>query len=78
MTGQAAWFDLRVSVRKLSAEEATQAQADDMELLGAIPGAPDTPDKMQYGKDFGYNPAGKPGESEEWIANRDDNVKGKK
>lgn len=77
VTGQAAWFDLRVRVRKLSEQEAIAAEADETEVIAAMPDAPHTPDKMQYGKKFGYEAKGEPGSLHDWIANRKENTGGK-
>jgi len=70
VTGQAAWFDLRVKVRKLSAEEAAIAENDEFEALTAMPGAPETPEILRYGSGFESppNPARAP--LQEWIGNR--------
>jgi anaerobic selenocysteine-containing dehydrogenase len=51
VTGQAAWFDLRVRVRKCSQAEAGQAEPQ-FAALGPPPGLPPAPTILEFGADF--------------------------
>ena len=49
VTGQAAWYDLKVRLEKATAEEAAEAQIAD---LTPPPGLPPSPDELRYGAGF--------------------------
>ncbi len=49
ITGQAAWFDLRVSIEKAEGAEATEPRFDALPLP---PGLPPSPEDVRYGADF--------------------------
>jgi hypothetical protein len=51
ITGQAAWYDLRVSVRKAAPEEAELSDPQ-FTVLGKPPGLPQVPDRLRYGASF--------------------------
>jgi anaerobic selenocysteine-containing dehydrogenase len=51
VTGQAAWYDLRVTVRKATAEEAGTS-APQFDVLGRPPGLRPVPDRLRYGASF--------------------------
>jgi anaerobic selenocysteine-containing dehydrogenase len=51
ITGQAAWYDLRVSVRKAAPEEAGLSDPQ-FTVLGKPPGLPQVPDRLRYGASF--------------------------
>ena len=51
ITGQAAWYDLRVRIRKLSAEEAAGESEPQFPVLALPPGVPERPDVRRGGKE---------------------------
>ena len=51
VTGQAAWYDLRVRIEKAAPGEAAMAQPQ-FPVLGHPPGLGETPDTLRYGADF--------------------------
>jgi len=69
VTGQAAWFDLRVRVEKCAPEEfgATEPLYD---AQNPMPDAPAHQDVLRYGADLKGEPKGTPAPSEDWIAHR--------
>ncbi|MEZ5895694.1 MAG: molybdopterin oxidoreductase family protein [Parvularculaceae bacterium] len=70
VTGQAAWFDIRVKVRKLSAEEAKTAEQSAFEALPDMPSKPARPDVLRYGEDLTGIPHYGSASMNEWIGNR--------
>ncbi|WP_373696444.1 molybdopterin oxidoreductase family protein [Hyphobacterium lacteum] len=69
VTGQAAWFDLRVKVEKCAPEEAglTDPLYPD---IAPMPEAPERLDVLRYGKDLTGTPTAGTAEAEDWIAHR--------
>ena len=51
ITGQAAWYDLRVRIRKLSAEEAAGESQPQFPVLALPPGVPERPDVRRGSKE---------------------------
>ncbi len=51
VTGQAAWYDLRVRIEKADPQEAAET-APRFETLRPLPGAPARPDVLRFGKEF--------------------------
>ena len=49
MTGQAAWYDLRVRIEKVAEEDIGEPAA---EPLTPPPGLPNRPDMLRYGRHF--------------------------
>ena len=50
VTGQAAWFDLRVRIRKAEAGEGVSEPQ--FETLAAVPGLKPRPGKLRFGEQF--------------------------
>ena len=69
VTGQAAWFDLRVKVEKCTPEEIAQSEPQ-FEALAALPNAPVRPDVLRYGASLKGDPAGEAVGQTEWVGNR--------
>ncbi|NQV83502.1 MAG: molybdopterin-dependent oxidoreductase [Rhodospirillales bacterium] len=70
VTGQAAWYDLRVRVEKCLPEEAGET-APAFALLPGLPGQENPPEVLRYGHDLKGQPSGLSSvEHREWIANR--------
>ena len=69
VTGQAAWYDLKVRLVKCTEQEAREARAEFGELAHG-PAGPQAP--LRYGAEIADRPTGKPGVPfREWIASRD-------
>ncbi|MGV6801516.1 MAG: molybdopterin oxidoreductase family protein [bacterium] len=69
VTGQAAWFDLRVRIEKCAPHEIEETQPQFPE----IPDFPDelpTPDVLRFGASLTGTVQGQPVEEEDWIGNR--------
>ncbi len=70
VTGQAAWFDLRVKVRKLSEDEARVAEKGEFEAIPAMPNAPARPEVLRYGVGLRGEPSRHEAALNEWLGNR--------
>ena len=71
VTGQAAWFDLRVRVRKCEPGE-IPAQDESYDALATeIPAVNGQPDVMRFGKDMKPAPGEGTAPLQEWIGNRE-------
>jgi len=73
VTGQAAWFDLRVNIEKCADHEAGATEPM-FEPAKRQPNAFATPDILQYGKDLKGKPTGGQAPLETWVANRHENA----
>jgi sulfite dehydrogenase (quinone) subunit SoeA len=73
VTGQAAWFDLRVNVSKCSPEEAGFTEPM-FERLPRAPGAAPLPEVLRYGADLKGAPTGKKANERGWVGNRHENA----
>ncbi|MFZ5608748.1 MAG: molybdopterin oxidoreductase family protein [Pseudomonadota bacterium] len=69
VTGQAAWYDLRVRVEKCLPHEAGET-APLLEPVAPPPGAPPRPPVLGYGKDLKGAPTHGEAKMREWIGNR--------
>ena len=70
VTGQAAWFDLRVRVERCEAAEAGMTEPR-FDALGPPPHAFPAPDRLRYGTQFAGPPSGKTaGTHNEFVGNR--------
>ncbi len=67
VTGQAAWFDLRVRIKKCAADEIEET-APQFAKLGAPPNMPDVPKVSRFGKKLTGSPKGTSVAAKEWIA----------
>ena len=70
VTGQAAWFDIRVKVRRLSAAEAAAAEKGAIDAISQMPDAPAEPDVMRFGEGMEGADTGKQASLNEWLGNR--------
>ncbi len=73
MTGQAAWYDLKVRLEKCSEDEAgaTEPMFERFEVPELAPSAVSTDGVLRYGKDLHPDPSGKPAAPmAEWIGNQ--------
>jgi hypothetical protein len=54
VTGQAAWYDLRVRIEKAAPAEATETNESQPQFatLPPLPGAPENPGDLRYGEGF--------------------------
>ncbi|VAV97958.1 Anaerobic dimethyl sulfoxide reductase chain A, molybdopterin-binding domain [hydrothermal vent metagenome] len=73
VTGQAAWFDLRVNIEKCTAKEAGATEPM-FEPAKRQPNAFETPEVLQYGKELTGKPMGGQAPLETWVANRHENA----
>ncbi len=69
VTGQAAWFDLRVRVEKCLPHEAGETEPA-LEAIQKIPNAPAQVDALRYGKDLTAEATGGMVPAKDWIAHR--------
>lgn len=69
VTGQAAWFDLRVKVSKCTSQEAAQTEPQ-FEPVKAMPNAWQETAVLRYGGDMIKRSVGKPVPQTEWVGNR--------
>ncbi len=70
VTGQAAWYDLKVRIEKC-AEDEIHETSPDFGAVKPLPGSPPPVDKLRYGADFGGTPSGTTtGLHMDWIGNR--------
>ncbi len=81
VTGQAAWFDLRVKITKCASAESGFTEPM-FERLPALPGSTAAPDVSRYGSDLKPPPTGmaagekplKSAQTRDWIGNRHENA----
>ncbi len=73
VTGQAAWFDLRVNIEKCTAKEAGATEPM-FEPAKRQPNAFEAPEVLQYGKELTGKPMGGQAPLETWVANRHENA----
>jgi len=69
VTGQAAWFDLRVKVEKCSPDEIEKTEPQ-YPAQAEMPNAPERPDVMGYGADLKGQAVEGSAPAEDWIAHR--------
>ncbi len=72
VTGQAAWFDLRVRIERCDPAEAGFTEPR-FEASAPMPGSPDAPQILRYGVQFASPPSGKTaGAHREYVGNREE------
>ena len=69
VTGQAAWFDLRVKVEKCSSDEIGKTEPQ-YPAQASMPNAPERPDVLRYGAELKGTPVEGSVPAEDWIAHR--------